>query len=143
MNMVIEMKKIIKYLLIAFLGVILLSGCSKSHITDITLDELKTKIENKDTFALYVGNEGCSHCVSYRPVLENVLDEYNIDIYHLDNALLTEDELSEMKNYINISGTPTVAFFTEGEEETTLYRITGEVSKEVTIQKFKDNGYIK
>lgn len=138
------MKKITKYLLIAFIGVILLSGCSKkNHITDITLNELKNKIENKDTFALYVGNEGCPHCVSYRPVLETVLDEYNIDIYHLDNSLLTEDEVSEMKNYINISGTPTVVFFTDGEEETTLNRITGEVSKEVTIQKFKDNGYIK
>lgn len=138
------MKKITKILMVIIGAVLILSGCSKeNHIKDITLSELKTKIENKDTFALYVGNEGCSHCVSYRPTLEEVLNEYDITIYHLDNSELSEDEQREMVNYINITGTPTVAFFTDGEEESSLMRITGEISKEETISKFKTNGYIK
>ncbi len=98
---------------------------------------------NKESFAIYIGNEGCSHCLSYKPTLEKVLKDYKITIYHLDNSKLSEEEFSEFKTYINISGTPTVAFITDGEEETTLNRIVGEASEESTIEMFKANGYIK
>ena len=111
-------------------------------MVDISLDEFKEKMANKETFALYIGNEGCTHCVSYLPTLESVLDEYDITIYHLDNSKLSDKEYAEFKTYINISGTPTVAFITDGEEETTLNRIVGEQSKEDTIERFKTNGYI-
>jgi len=139
------MKKIFKSLIIIFISIIFIMGCSSknNHIIEINLDNLKEKIANKESFALYIGNENCSHCVSYKPTLESVLDEYNITIYHLDNSKLNEKEKSEFKTYINISGTPTVAFITDGEEETTLNRIVGEASKESTIERFKTNGYIK
>ena len=138
------MKRIIKFLSIIF-AAILLTGCSSNdkYINEISLDEFKEKIANKESFALYVGNENCSHCVSYLPTLKSVLKEYNITIYHLDNSMLTDKEYAEFKTYINISGTPTVAFITDGEEETTLNRIVGETSKEDTIERFKTNGYIK
>ena len=51
--------------------------------------------------------------------------------------------MKNFRKYINISGTPTVCFITNGEEETTLNRISGEVSLETTIERFKSNGYIK
>ena len=98
---------------------------------------------NKETFVIYVGNENCSHCIAYKPTLISVLNQYKITIYHLDNSKLSEKEYEEFKSYINISGTPTVAFITEGEEETALNRIVGETSKEDTIEVFKINGYIK
>ena len=141
------MKKVLKQILLVFVliaSLTCLNGCSnKSNIKEITLDELKEKIANKENFPLYVGNEGCSHCISYKPILEAVANENDIVIYHLDNSKLKEDEQSEFKSIINISGTPTVAFITEGEEETTLNRIVGEASKESTIKRFKSNGYIK
>ena len=72
-----------------------------------------------------------------------VLNKYDIDIYHIDNSKLSSSEYAEFRKYINISGTPTVCFITNGEEETTLNRISGEVSLETTIERFKSNGYIK
>lgn len=139
------MKKVLKSLLIIFVVLVMLTGCSSTdkHIIDISLDDFKEKIANKETFALYVGNENCSHCMSYMPTLKSVLKEYDITIYHLDNSKLSEKESAEFKTYINISGTPTIAFITDGEEETTLNRIVGEISKESTIDRFKTNGYIK
>ncbi len=138
------MKKILKALVLVFVCVILFTGCSnkEDHIVEISLDEFKEKMANKDTFALYVGNDGCTHCIAYMPTLESVLDEYDITIYHLDNSKLSDKEYAEFKTYINISGTPTIAFITDGEEETTLNRIVGEQSKEDTIERFKNNGYI-
>lgn len=138
------MKKIFKTIVLLFTIILLLCGCSKEErIKEITFDEFKEKIANKETFAVYVGNDNCSHCISYRPILEKVLDDYNITIYHVDNSKLDNKEYAEFRTYINISGTPTVAFITNGEEETTLNRITGEVSREATIERFKSNDYIK
>ena len=138
------MKRIIKFLSIIFAAIIL-AGCSSSdkYIKEISLDEFKEKIANKESFALYVGNENCSHCVSYLPTLKSVLKDYNITIYHLDNSKLSDKEYAEFKTYINISGTPTIAFITDGEVERILNRIIGETSKEDTIERFKTNGYIK
>lgn len=139
------MKKILKSLVIIFIVFVMLTGCSSNdkHIVDISLEDFKKKVANKESFALYVGNENCSHCVSYMSTLKSVLKEYDITIYHLDNSKLSEKEYADFKTYINISGTPTIAFITNGEEETTLNRIVGEVSKESTIDRFKTNGYIK
>ena len=139
------MKKVIKSIIIIFTLVFLLTGCSsdEKYIKEITLDQFKEKMANKETFALYVGNENCSHCITYLPTLKSVLKEYDITIYHLDNSKLSDKEYSEFTTYIGISGTPTVAFITDGEEETTLNRIVGEISKEDTIERFKTNGYIK
>ena len=138
------MKRFLRIIMGLFIFTIILSGCSKEeHIKEISLDEFKEKIANKETFAIYIGNKGCSPCVSYRPILEKVLEDYEITIYHIDNSKLDNKEYAEFRTYINISGTPTVAFITDGEEETTLNRITGEVSRDATIERFKSNGYIK
>lgn len=138
------MKRILKTVIIFFTIILLLCGCSnKEYIKEISFDEFKEKMANKETFAIYVGNKNCSHCISYRPILEGVLKDYNITIYHVDNSKLNDKEYAEFRTYINISGTPTVAFITDGEEETTLNRITGEVSRDTTIERFKSNDYIK
>ena len=137
------MMKFIKVICLVFALLIVLTGCGSKHIKEISFGELKTMMDNKETFAIYIGNEDCPHCVSYKPTLEDVLDEYDIDIYHLDNSKLSESESSKLVQYINITGTPTIAFITNGEEESTLDRIVGETSREDTIEKFKLNGYIK
>ena len=138
------MKKVLKTIILLFVVTIMFCGCSKEErIVEISLDEFKEKMANKESFVLYVGNEGCSHCISYRPVLEQVLEDYDITIYQIDNSKLDNSEFAEFRTYVNISGTPTVAFIADGEEESTLNRITGEVSRETTIERFKSNGYIE
>lgn len=139
------MIKIIKGFILAIIISFILCGCNKtntSKIIEIDFTEFKTKIENKEKFALYIGNDECTHCIEYMPTLVEVLNEYNITIYKLDNNKLSEYEYNEFEEYVSISGTPTIAFIENGEEETSLNRIVGETSKEDTIKKFKINGYI-
>ena len=139
------MKKLLRFISIIFIFSLILTGCSskEEHIKEISFNEFKEKIEKKDSFALYIGNKNCSHCVSYLPTLKSVLNKYNVTIYHLDNSKLSDSEQTNLKAYASISGTPTVLFITDGEEETTLNRIVGETTKEETIEIFKTNGYIK
>ena len=138
------MEKIIKGFILAIIVAFILCGCtSKSNIKEISFNEFKNKIENKDSFVIYIGNKECIHCEEYKPTLEEVLKEYQITIYHLDNKKLTDKEKNEFTKYLSISGTPTIAFIEDGEEESTLNRIVGVKSKEFTIEKFEINGYIK
>ena len=69
------MKRIFKSIILIFTLVILLTGCTSSdkYIKEISLDDFKEKMANKETFALYVGNENCSHCISYLPTLKRMI----------------------------------------------------------------------
>ncbi len=138
------MKRFIKLLLL-LVSITVLAGCTSKNknMIEISLDDFKGKIANKESFALYVGNDSCSACNSYMPTLDAVMKKYNITVYHLDNSKLSSEEFAEFTTYLNVSGTPTIAFIKNGEEETTLNRITGVTSEERTIEKFKTNGYIK
>ena len=138
------MKKFVKIFLL-LISITVLAGCNSKdkNMIELSLDEFMGKLANKESFVLYVLNDGCSACNSYMPTLESVIKEYNITIYHLDNSKLSSKEFAEFTTYLNISGTPTVAFIKNGEEETTLNRITGVTSEERTVEKFKTNGYIK
>lgn len=139
------MVKVIKGFILAIIVGFILCGCSKANndkIIELTFSEFKEKVDNKESFALYIGNDNCSHCISYTPTLIEVLNEYNITIYKIDNTKLSDEEYTLFEKYINISGTPTIVFIENGEEETSLNRIVGETSKEDTIKRFKTNGYI-
>ena len=63
-----------KFLVSILLVLLVLTGCqnNKEAINFVGLDEIKTKIENKDDFIFVVGLDTCPACLSYKPVLEEV-----------------------------------------------------------------------
>ena len=107
------MKKII--LLIASVLIVFTLGCSKKErLIEISANDFLNKIENKESFAIYIGNENCSYCKLYKPTLEKVLNDYNISIYHLDNSKLTSKDYNKINPIINVQSTPTIVFIKNG-----------------------------
>lgn len=131
------MKKIKLVLLV--IGIILLTGCSKSNLKEISYKEYKNLIDSKESFILEVMREECTACKSFKPNLEAVIDKYNIEVKYINTDKLSDDELDEL----GISGTPTLIFYNDGVEETTASRLVGSVSQDKIIAKFKANGFIK
>lgn len=131
------MKKIKLVLLV--IGIILLTGCSKSNLKEISYKEYKNLIDSKESFILEVMREECTACKSFKPNLEAVIDKYNIEVKYINTDKLSDDELDEF----GISGTPTLIFYNDGVEETTASRLVGSVSQDKIIAKFKANGFIK
>jgi predicted bacteriocin transport accessory protein len=126
--------------------VIMLAGCNskKEYLKQIYYDDLKSKIENKESFALYIGNKSCPHCQDFEPKFRSVINEYKVTVFKMDTATLTTDEYQELiVGNVGEVGTPTVVFFEKGVEKGTYSRIDGDVSKNKVIDKLKDNGYIK
>ena len=70
------MKKILCALLL-----ILLVGCSKTTYSEpmiINYNEFQTKIENKESFVLFMWQTGCSHCETFKPTLNDVIKQKDI-----------------------------------------------------------------
>ena len=111
-------------------------------IEDINLTTLKTKIDNKEKFVLVITQTGCSHCMAYLPILEEIGKDYKLTFYDLNMTNLSDEEIIEFKKLVRISGTPTTIFYTDGEEQSTTTRLVGEKTKDKIINRLKSEGYI-
>lgn len=130
-------------IIIIFLLILLLLFVNngKGNLIELSYNDIKEKIENKENFVLCVSRTTCSHCADYKPKLKEVAKENNINIYYIDVDKYDEEEFS---NLISFDGsTPTTIFIKNGEEETTSNRINGDVSKSKIIEKLKSNGFVE
>lgn len=106
-------------------------------------EEIIEKVNNKDTFILCVSRTKCTHCKSYKPKLNKITKDYNINIYYTDIDKYNEKDYEQFKKDFSFDGaTPTTIIFKNGEEKTTGARIEGDVSQEKIINKLKQNGFI-
>lgn len=111
-------------------------------IEDINLTTLKAKIDNKEKFVLVITQTGCSHCMAYLPILEEIGEDYKLTFYDLNMTNLSDEEKVEFNKLVRISGTPTTIFYTDGEEQSTTTRLVGEKTKDKIINRLKSEGYI-
>lgn len=116
----------------------------KSYLNEIKYDKLIEKIDNKENMILLISQTDCTHCISYKPKLEKVANEYKINIYYIDIDLLSEDNYNNLNSRISFAtaGTPLTVFLKNGEETTAANRIKGDASREKIERKLKSNGFI-
>ena len=133
------MKKILCALLL-----ILLVGCSKttySEPTIINYNEFQIKIENKESFVLFMWQTGCSHCETFKPTLNDVIKQKDILVYSIDLSELSDLEYSKIQNKTFIKGTPTMVYIKEGSVQPT--KLVGNKSKQDVIEFFEKYEIIK
>ena len=137
------MKKL-KLLTIIGLFLLIVTGCGKKgYMTEISYKEYHKLLDNKETFILEIMRTDCSACISFKPRITDVTNEYKVEVKYINTDHLTEEEKEMLLEETGIKGTPTVIFYKNGIEETVSSRITESVSKEKIISKFKINGFIK
>ena len=123
---------------------IFITGCSNNNMSKVNYKEFNKLLENNETFVLYIGSASCSNCLEFEPKFEKVLKDNNIqNVKYIDLDELNDEEKKKKKKKINVSGTPTVIFVNNGQEESMTNRINGNVSKEKIISRLKSNNYIK
>lgn len=87
----------------------------EAGLHQITYDEYKTMVDNGDAFIVIIERAGCSYCIQYMPIIEEVANEKKISIHYIDTDTLTTEEmnlLSTTNSYLkkNNWGTPTTLF---------------------------------
>jgi predicted bacteriocin transport accessory protein len=115
----------------------------KEYFIGLTYEEVLEKLENKETFVLCVSSTVCSHCMSYKPKLKEVAEEYEVNIYYTDIDLYSDEDKESFNNDYKIDGTPTTLIFIDGKEESIMNRIDGDVSKNKIINVLDKYGFIE
>jgi len=108
------MKKSIYLILILIL---VLVGCgTRSNYKSIKATEATAMLDNMDSIVLVIGLSSCAACRSYKPVVEELVKNYDIVIYYVE---LDTDNRTDVTNLINkhlieALYTPTTYIFKEG-----------------------------
>jgi len=148
-----EVKKlnIISYLLVGIGFVMLcvlvsatskyrLNGEAKSHLIDIDYNKFTELIKGNDKSVVMVGRPTCSHCVSFKPVITKVANDYEVDIYYLNtDEIIDEDDFNDLWDFIEASGTPTTVIV--GGDKL-ISRQEGEMTREQLVNWLGENGVI-
>lgn len=131
--------------LIILIGALIIDRVlSKSYLEEIKYEELIEKLDNKEDMVLLISQTTCTHCISYKPKLKKVANEYKINVYYIDVDLLEKEEYNDLNSRLSFatSGTPLTLFLKDGEESTVATRIKGDASEEKIVKKLKSNGFI-
>ena len=70
-----KFKKILLALVSLILAVILCGCSNKSYIINSNIDDIEKKVNNNESFILYIGSKECHNCTSFTPKLEKVVKE--------------------------------------------------------------------
>lgn len=136
------MKKIL-IIILCIVPLFLITGCS-SKLNEINYKKFENLVNEKKNFIIYVGSADCHNCTEFSPKFERIIKEYKIsNVYYVDLSKFNDEEKNSFNKIINVSGTPTVAFIKNGEEESSFNRINGNVSEEKIKSRLKSNNYIK
>lgn len=143
---VITVKKFLTLVLIS-LSLFLFTGCQKDYEEDymkeINYEEYKNLIANKETFILEIMRTDCTACISFKPKITQVANDYKIEVKYINTDHISEKEEDELFEVTGINGTPTVIFYHDGIEKTVASRINGSVSIDKIISKFKASEFIE
>ena len=105
-----------KKLLVTIL-LVLLVGCSKgtyTEVVEINYSDFESKINEKESFVLFMWQEGCSHCESFKPTLNDTVKKHDVLVYSINLSELEDKEYSKIENKTFIKGTPTMVYVKEG-----------------------------
>ncbi len=110
-----------------------------TNIYDISYKDFYNKINDED-FIVVITMEGCSHCNSYLPVLDEVLFYYNYKAYHLELASLKKSDFDKVLKDTGIVSTPTTLIYKNGKIQS---KLVGEKNDIEVIEFLRENGYEK
>lgn len=56
----------------------------KDVFTKITYGEVKSKLDNKEDFVLFIGSHNCAHCIQFKKVINKYVSSTGKMIYYVD-----------------------------------------------------------
>ena len=132
------MKKI--YLCILLVLTFILTGCSSSNLSKISLDELNNKLDSKETFILYFASENNN---ALEKTLVEVLEENNLTAYKVDTNKISDEERLKLQTSIDYKD-PSIVFIIKGKDPSVLAHVTNsDNKKEDIINRLKDMNFIQ
>lgn len=132
-----------KKIAMIFLLLLTVTACSSSYLSKLNYKKLTTKLDNKESFVLYLTNEDESG-LTLKNTLQTVCKDNNIKCFYLNTDNLDEDELDSLKEKITFEDSNIISFVKEGKENTVLARIDDVyISAKDLKEELKNQEYLK
>ena len=132
-----------KKIAMIFLLLLTVTACSNSYLSKLNYKKLTTKLDNKESFVLYLTNEDESG-LTLKNTLQTVSKDNNIKCFYLNTDNLDEDELDSLKEKITFEDSNIIVFIKEGKENTVLARIDDVyISAKDLKEELKNQEYLK
>ena len=108
-------------------------------LTSIDFKTFKLLFQTSKKSILTLEKDNCSYCEDFEPKFINALEYFKVTAYKINISSLTEDELSEIYNYIDFTGTPTTYIISNGKAN---HSYTGTADQD-TLSSFIDYFYVR
>lgn len=117
-----------------------LTLAGEAGLHQMTYEEYETMVEDEKAFVVVIERAGCSYCIQYMPIIEEVAKEKKIPLYYIDTDTVASEDMNELSNtnsYLkrNNWGTPTTLFMLG---DRVIDAIGGYVEKETVLKFLKD-----
>ena len=106
-----------KFILLSM--VLLLTACSSSNLKSLKVSDLKSKLDSKETFVLYL-TDNSDESKSLKKTLEKVSEDNKVTAYSLVTENLSDKDQETLKNLITYEDSNILVFIKEGKENSTL-----------------------
>ena len=122
---------------------LLASACSSNNLKKLSLEKLNEKLENKDSFVLYLTNED-EYGATLKNTLTSVSKENDLKTYYINLEKLSDNELDNLNEIFTFENENIILFIKDGIETTVLSRVDDPyIGKEKLSNEFKNQGFIK
>ncbi|HOJ45392.1 MAG TPA: hypothetical protein PK340_05135 [Bacilli bacterium] len=95
---------------------------SEAYMIDVSGSQIKTLIDSKASFLLYVGNDYCTSCLAFKDAFLSYIIETELLVYKYDNIASASDYEQMQTNHPGVFPmypvTPSLYFFKDGELRT-------------------------
>ena len=118
----------------AFLIILSNNNSGKSvipnYIKELNYTEFQEQIKKDEYTVAYIGSPTCYHCQQYKPSVNLVAENYDINIYYVNVSALSDEEYDKLHDSISVTSdqyddeglavipTPTTVVFKNGVEVT-------------------------
>ncbi len=106
-----------------------------NHFTEISIQELITKIENEGKVIAFLGRETCGFCRRFAPKLAQISQEYDLTVYYIASDNI--DDMALLSRFRELHNIPTVPALVVTDQGT-IRRICDSSLSEEAIATFID-----
>lgn len=123
---------------------------SQNHIKEVSYNTYAAAIKEDKYTIVLLARDGCSHCVNYKPHMNEALIKYGLDAFYIDVDNLSKDEFIELHDSITsisteyqdsipVIPTPTTIIFKNGVE---LESISANIGYDGFVKMLIRNGVV-
>lgn len=119
---------------------------SYKNLSFIGYDEYKNLYEGDSKFIVVLGQSGCGACTSYKPIIDELVEEIDAPIYYIDVTSMEQSDIYSLMDSLSYFddveswGTPLTLIV---ENKKVKDYLEGAANKNTTLEFLKDNGFEK